>query len=95
MSKIIIGIGWLKTADINKCHACPIFKALLVSAGLGRSTPLSHVQIQKILFEFAMKSVYFSNLEFIVIYTQDIHKNIHTTSLEFTVHIHNIEKFNS
>jgi hypothetical protein len=49
----------------------------------------------KILFEFAMKSIYFSNSEFTVIYTQDIHKNIHTTSLEFTVHIHNIEKFNS
>jgi hypothetical protein len=42
-----------------------------------------------------MKHIYFSNLEFTVIYTQDIHKNIHTTSLEFTVHIHNIEKFNS
>jgi hypothetical protein len=42
-----------------------------------------------------MKPVYFSNLEFTVIYTQDIHKNIYTTSLEFTVHIHNIEKFNS
>jgi hypothetical protein len=42
-----------------------------------------------------MKHVYFSNSEFTVIYTQDIHKNIHTTSLEFTVHIHNIEKFNS
>jgi hypothetical protein len=42
-----------------------------------------------------MKPVYFSNSEFTVIYTQDIHKNIHTTSLEFTVHIHNIEKFNS
>jgi hypothetical protein len=33
-----------------------------------------------------MKLVYFSNLEFTVIYTQDIH----TTSLEFTVHIHNM-----
>jgi hypothetical protein len=42
-----------------------------------------------------MKHIYFSNLEFTVIYTQDIHKNIHTTSLEFPVHIHNIEKFNS
>jgi hypothetical protein len=42
-----------------------------------------------------MKPVYFSNSEFTVIYTQDIHKNIHTTSLEFTVHIYNIEKFNS
>jgi hypothetical protein len=42
-----------------------------------------------------MKPIYFSNSEFIVIYTQDIHKNIHTTSLEFTFHIHNIEKFNS
>jgi hypothetical protein len=42
-----------------------------------------------------MKPVYFLNSEFTVIYTQDIHKNIHTTSLEFTVHIHNIEKFNS
>jgi hypothetical protein len=30
-----------------------------------------------------------------VIYTQDIHKNIHTISLKFTVHIHNIDKFNS
>jgi hypothetical protein len=36
-----------------------------------------------------MKPVYFSNSEFAVIYIQDIHKNIHTTSLEFTVHIHN------
>jgi hypothetical protein len=42
-----------------------------------------------------MKHIYFSNLEFTVIYTQDIHKNIHTISLEFTIHIHNIEKFNS
>jgi hypothetical protein len=42
-----------------------------------------------------MKPIYFSNSEFTVIYTQDIHKNIHTTSLEFTFHIHNIEKFNS
>jgi hypothetical protein len=42
-----------------------------------------------------MKPVYFSNSEFTVIYTQDIHKNIHTTSLEFTVHIHNIKEFNS
>jgi hypothetical protein len=42
-----------------------------------------------------MKPVYFSNSEFTVIYTQDIHKNIHTTSLEFIVHIHNIEIFNS
>jgi hypothetical protein len=49
----------------------------------------------KILFEFAMKPVYFLNSEFTVIYTQDIHKNIHKTSLEFTVHIHNIDKFNS
>jgi hypothetical protein len=49
----------------------------------------------KILFEFAMKHVYFSHSEFTVIYTQDIHKNIHTTSQEFIVHIHNIDKFNS
>jgi hypothetical protein len=42
-----------------------------------------------------MKPIYFLNSEFTVIYTQDSHKNIHTTSLEFTVHIHNIEKFNS
>jgi hypothetical protein len=35
-----------------------------------------------------MKPVYFSNSEFTVIYTQYIHKNINTTSLEFTVHIH-------
>jgi hypothetical protein len=42
-----------------------------------------------------MKPIYFSNSEFTVTYTQDIHKNIQTTSLEFTVHIHNIEKFNS
>jgi hypothetical protein len=42
-----------------------------------------------------MKPVYFSNSEFTIMYTQDIHKNIHTTSLELTVHIHNIEKFNS
>jgi hypothetical protein len=45
--KIIIGIGWLKTVDINKCHVCPISKALLMSAGLGQSIPLSPVQIQK------------------------------------------------
>jgi hypothetical protein len=51
--------------------------------------------ILKILFEFAMKPVYFLNSEFTVIYIQDIHKNIHTTSLEFTIHIHNIDKFNS
>jgi hypothetical protein len=37
-----------------------------------------------------MKPVYFSNSEFTVIYTQDIHKNIHKASLEFTVHIHNM-----
>jgi hypothetical protein len=49
----------------------------------------------KILFEFAMKPIYISNSNFAVIYTQDIHKNIHTTSLEFTVYIHNIDKFNS
>jgi acyl-CoA thioesterase len=42
-----------------------------------------------------MKPVYFSNSEFTVTYTQDIQKDIHTTSLEFTVHIHNYEKFNS
>jgi hypothetical protein len=42
-----------------------------------------------------MKHVHFSHSEFTVIYTQDIHKNIHTTLLEFTVHIHNIDKFNS
>jgi hypothetical protein len=72
--KIIIAIGWLKTVDINKCHAWPISKTL---------------------FKFAMKSLYFSDSEFTVIYTQYIHKNIHKTSLEFTVHIHNIDKFNS
>jgi hypothetical protein len=42
-----------------------------------------------------MKPVYFSNSEFTGIYTQDIHKIVHTTSLDFTVHIHNIDKFNS
>jgi hypothetical protein len=42
-----------------------------------------------------MKHVHFSHSEFTVIYTQGIHKNIHTTLLEFTVHIHNIDKFNS
>jgi hypothetical protein len=42
-----------------------------------------------------MKPVYFLNSKFTVIYTQNIHKNIHTTSLEFTAHIHNIKKFNS
>jgi hypothetical protein len=45
--KIIIGIDILKIVDTNKCPAWPIFKALLVSAGLGRPTPLSPVQIQK------------------------------------------------
>jgi hypothetical protein len=34
-----------------------------------------------------MEPVYLSNSEFTVIYTQDIYKNIHTRSLEFTVHI--------
>jgi hypothetical protein len=53
-------------------------------------TTKSCTDSEKILFNFAMKPVYFSNSEFTVIYTQDIHKNIHTTSLEFTVHIHNI-----
>jgi hypothetical protein len=38
----------------------------------------------KILFEFAMKVVYLLNSEFTIIYTQDIHKNIHTILLEFT-----------
>jgi hypothetical protein len=47
--KIIIGIGWFKIADINKCTACPISKVLLVSAGLEWPTPLSPVQIQKII----------------------------------------------
>jgi hypothetical protein len=42
-----------------------------------------------------MKHVYFSHSEFTVMYTQDIHKNIPMISLEFTVHIHNIDKFNS
>jgi hypothetical protein len=34
ISKIIIGIDWIKTADTNKCPAWPIFKALLVLTGL-------------------------------------------------------------
>jgi hypothetical protein len=46
----------------------------------------------KILFEFAMKSIYFSNSKFTVIYTQDIHKNIHTTSLEVTTPRNSIVK---
>jgi hypothetical protein len=37
-----------------------------------------------------MKLIYFSNSEFTVIYTQDINKNIYTTTLEFTVYIHNM-----
>jgi hypothetical protein len=36
-------IGWLKTCNTNKCPAWPISKALLISAGLGRPTPLSFV----------------------------------------------------
>jgi hypothetical protein len=47
--KIIIGIGWLKTADTNKCHAWPISKVLLVSTSLIQSTSLSHVQIKNII----------------------------------------------
>jgi hypothetical protein len=39
----LFSIGWLKTADTNKCH---VSKALLVSAGLGRPTPLSFIQIE-------------------------------------------------
>jgi hypothetical protein len=41
--KIIIGIGWLKIADTNKC---PVSKALLVLACLGWPTPLSSVQVE-------------------------------------------------
>jgi hypothetical protein len=47
--KIIIGIGWLKTVDTNKCPVWPISKALLVSASLSQPTPLSHVQIENII----------------------------------------------
>jgi hypothetical protein len=47
--KIIIGIGWLKTADTNKCPTWPISKTLLVSTVLGRPTPLSLVQIENII----------------------------------------------
>jgi hypothetical protein len=47
--KIIIGIGWFKTPDTNKCHVWSISKALLVSAVLGWPTPLSPVQIENII----------------------------------------------
>jgi hypothetical protein len=47
--KIIIGISCLKATDTNKCPASPIFKALLVSAGLNQPTPLSLVQIKNII----------------------------------------------
>jgi hypothetical protein len=53
-------------------------------------TTKSYTDSEKILFEFAMKPIYFSNSEFTVIYTQDINKNIYTTTLEFTVYIHNM-----
>jgi hypothetical protein len=43
----LFSIGCLKTTDTNKCPTWPISKALLVSAGLGRPTPLSPIQIQK------------------------------------------------
>jgi hypothetical protein len=46
-NKIIFGISCLKITDTNKCHAWPISKTLLVSAGLEQSTQLSPVQIQK------------------------------------------------
>jgi hypothetical protein len=49
ISKIIISISWFNTTDTNKCHAWSISKALLVSAGLGRPTPLSHVHIENII----------------------------------------------
>jgi hypothetical protein len=47
--KIIIGTDCLKTTDTNQCPAWPIFKALLVSAGLNQLTPLSPVQIENII----------------------------------------------
>jgi hypothetical protein len=47
--KIIIGIGSVKIANTNKCHIWPISKALSVSAGLRRPTPLSPVQIENII----------------------------------------------
>jgi hypothetical protein len=53
-------------------------------------TTKSYTDLKKILFEFSVKPIYFSNSKFTVIYTQDIHKNFHTTSLEFIVHIHNM-----
>jgi hypothetical protein len=42
----LFSIGCLKTDDTNKCPVWLISNALLVSAGLGRSTPLSSVQIE-------------------------------------------------
>jgi hypothetical protein len=39
-------LWYLKIADTNKCHVWSISKAILVSAGLGRPTPLSYVQIE-------------------------------------------------
>jgi hypothetical protein len=92
--KIIIGIGGLKIVDTNKCTTWPISKTLLVSTGLSQPTLLSPTQIKNIIW-IRYETCIFSHSEFTVKYTQDIHKNIHTTSLEFTVNIHNIDKFNS
>jgi hypothetical protein len=67
--KIIIGIGCLKTTDTNKCPAWPISKALLVSTGLNQPTPLSHVQIENIIW---------IRYETCIFFKFRIHSNIYT-----------------
>jgi hypothetical protein len=93
--KIIIGIGWLKTINTNKCPVWPIFKVLLVSTSLERSTPLSLVQIQK--------NIIWNCYETYIFFKFRIHSNIYIRhSQEYSYNItriqsshYNIEKFNS
>jgi hypothetical protein len=88
-------ISWLKTVDTNKCSAWPISMVLLVSAGLGRPTPLSHVQIQK--------NIIWIHYETCIFFKFRIHSNIYTgQSQEYSSDITRIhsshsphKKFNS
>jgi hypothetical protein len=66
----LFSIGWLKTTDTNKCPTWPISKTLLVSTSLGRSTPLSLVQIQK--------NIIWIRYETCIFFKFRIHNNIYT-----------------
>jgi hypothetical protein len=77
--KIIIGIDCLKTADTNKCPVWLISKALLVSASLGRPTPLSYVQIENNIW---------IRYETCIFFKFRIHSNIYIRhSQEYSLHI--------